>query len=112
MGEEEKKYERIVNQKRKLTDDICGIRNEIKKLKRENGKGNQTVYDNIGGRSERHDMVKCNIFYIRMYKCFLLGLISHELFTFVFQLIVLVVILSRICVKKKGQEVIMQESMW
>ena len=41
LGEEEKKYERIVNWKRKLTDDICGIRNEIKKLKRENGKGNQ-----------------------------------------------------------------------
>ena len=62
LGEEEKKYERIVYRKRKLSDDICGIRNEMKKIKRGNGKYNQIVYDNIcESRSERHDMMQCNI---------------------------------------------------
>ena len=44
-------------------------------------------------------MVQCNIFCIGKYKC-LLGLKSHEFFTFIFQLNVLVVILFRISVKK------------
>ena len=71
LGEEEKKYERIVYRKRKLSNDICAIRNEMKKIKRGNVKDNQIVYDNIcESRSERHDMMQCNIFYMGNYKCF------------------------------------------
>ena len=65
LVEEGKKFERIVFQKRKLTDDISEMRDEMKswKCRRESSKDNETEGDDIPrSRSDTHKVAQCKTF--------------------------------------------------
>ena len=66
LVEEEKKFERIVFRKRKLTDDISEMRDEMKswKHRRESSKDNETEGDDIPrSRSDTHKVAQCKTFH-------------------------------------------------